>query len=74
MAVQHLPLTYQRLFSPSPHRTPPCALLLVSADPQKGWLHKHGPSFPTMLRRKHGPDQILLTRRSPVRLDRICSL
>ena len=46
MAVQHLSLPYQRGLSPSPHRTSPCTLLLVSAGLQKGWLHKHGPSPP----------------------------
>ena len=65
--------------SPSPHRTPPCALLLVSAGLQKGWLLKHGLSFPTKLLLEHGPVSIPLTRRPPMRLDRIgfaleCSL
>ena len=38
----------QRWLSPSPHRTPPCALLLVSARLQNDWLHKHGPSPPSL--------------------------
>ena len=48
MAVQHLSLPYQRGLSPSPHRTSPRALLLVSAGLQKGWLHKHAPPPPRL--------------------------
>ena len=90
MAVQHLSLPCQRWLSPTPHRTPPCAVLLVSAGLQKDWLHEHGPSPPSLpvrfsifglpallflqFFREHGPVAILLTLRSPMRLARIGSL
>ena len=40
---QRFSLPYQPWLSPSPHRTPLCTLLLVSAGLQKGWLQKYGP-------------------------------